>query len=95
MSKSVYDRCAERLSKATGLSKTEAHKCFQMSLEAMTDELIQSGNITFPGYFSLKLEYVPERVGKNNFTKEEKVFPAKNKIKFSPSQRLKALVAPK
>jgi DNA-binding protein HU-beta len=78
-----------KIAEKTGITKREASKVFDASLEIIEEEVRAGNDIVIPGFGSIKVQSVKARVGRNIKTGEELTIPAHRRVKFTPGKILK------
>ena len=82
----------DRIAAISGLSKTDAKKGLDATLEAVQEALEKRDKISLIGFGTFLTSERPERKGINLRTKEAITIPAKTVIKFKPGQALENAV---
>ena len=78
-----------------GLTQVDAEKAVKGTLEAITDELTDGGNVTLIGFGTFSVFERSARTGKNPQTGATIKIPAKKVAKFKPGKALAEVVASK
>lgn len=73
---------------AAGLSKADAKKALEATLNAITDTLKQGDKVSLLGFGTFSLNERPAREGINPRTKEKVQIEAKKVVKFKPCAEL-------
>ena len=74
------------------ITKTAASEILDIVFDAFTDLLIKGEEINVPGFGKFAAKLHEPRTGRDPSTGEMKTFPAKTRVKFSPSSVLKDAV---
>lgn len=74
------------------LSRADAEIALMAVQHSITEALTRGDRITLPGFGTFKLVETAARTGRNPQTGEPIDIPAKRKVKFAPSDKLKDLV---
>ncbi len=77
----------------TGLTQVDAEKAVKGTLEAITSELSQGGNVTLIGFGTFSVFERSARTGKNPQTGATIKIPAKKVAKFKPGKALAEMVS--
>lgn len=94
MSLNKTDLIAEVAAK-TGLTKVDSEKAIKATLEAVTEELGNGGNVTLIGFGTFSVFERSARTGKNPRTGDTIKIPAKKVAKFKPGKALSEMVSAK
>ncbi len=76
------------ISAASGLSKADAKKALDATLDAMSEALKSGDKVALLGFGNFAVTERPARMGINPATKEKIEIAAKKVIKFKPSNEL-------
>jgi len=76
----------------SGLSKKDAEKAFNATLDTITESLKAGEKISIVGFGAFETRYRPARVGRNPKTKEEIPIAAATVPAFKPGKALKEAV---
>lgn len=71
-----------KIAEGSGLSKVDAKKALEATLEAITTALKADGKVALIGFGTFSTSERPERQGINPATKETITIPAKKVVKF-------------
>ncbi len=72
------------------ISQVKANDIFSLFLEEVILTLEEGEQVSHLGFGSFKAEVIPGRVRFNPSTKEEMLYPTSRKLRFRPSDKLKA-----
>jgi DNA-binding protein HU-beta len=73
---------------ASGMSKVDSEKVIKATIDAISKELENGGEVKLIGFGTFSVIQRAERMGKNPRTGEEIKIPAKKSPKFKPGQAL-------
>ena len=82
----------DRIAAISGLSKADAKKGLDATLEAVQEALEKQDKVSLIGFGTFMTSERPERKGINLQTKEPITIPAKTVVKFKPGQALDSAV---
>lgn len=77
----------------TGMTKKDAEKAVNATLEAITAELVEGNRVQLAGFGTFETKTRQARTGRNPKTKETIEIPASNTVAFKASKTLKDAVA--
>lgn len=77
-----------KIAEGSGLSKVDAKKALEATLEAITTALKADDKVALIGFGTFSTSERPERQGINPATKETITIPAKKVVKFKPGADL-------
>jgi DNA-binding protein HU-beta len=80
------------ISELAGLTKKDAEKSLNATLEAVTKSLSKGDEVSIANFGSFKVKMRSARKGRNPRTGEEMDIPAKNVISFSAGKNLRESV---
>lgn len=86
------DELIARISKKTGLSKTQVSNSLKSMLDEITDALRKGDKISFVGFGTFSTARRKARTGRNPRTGEKLNIPATTVPKFQPGKGLKDAV---
>jgi DNA-binding protein HU-beta len=81
-----------KIAEETGLTKSQVDKVLSTLVEAVTEEIKSSGNITLSGLGSFNVVRREARKGHNPKTMAPMEIPASNTVKFKSAKALKDAV---
>jgi len=84
----LVDAIAEK----SGLTKKDADKALQATLESIEETLCENENVSLMGFGTFEVRYRKERTGRNPATGEEMTIPASYAPAFRASKNLKEKV---
>lgn len=80
------------VAESAGLSKKDAEKAVNSTLNAITEALKQGDKVSLVGFGTFEVRERPERMGRNPQTKEEITIPASKLPAFKAGKALKESV---
>jgi nucleoid DNA-binding protein len=83
---------ASKVAEETGLSGAQAKQAVETTLDLITKELSNRGEVNLAGFGKFSTRDRPERQGKNPATGEAMTIKASTAAKFSPATALKNAV---
>lgn len=90
MQATVEAKLAEKL----GISKAEADRIFNATLEALRESIVEDRELRLRGFGTFKTKTKPARTYRNPRTGEPVPKPAKNIVRFNLSSKLDSLINP-
>ena len=80
------------VAEASGVSKKDAERVLNASIDKITQELAKGGRVQLSGFGTFETKRRQAKVGRNPATKEPIQIPASRVPAFKPSQNLKDIV---
>ena len=80
------------VAEASGVSKKDAERVINASIDKITQELAKGGRVQLSGFGIFETKHRQAKVGRNPATKEPIQIPAARVPAFKPSQNLKDIV---
>ena len=80
------------VAEASGVSKKDAERVLNASIDKITQELAKGGRVQLSGFGIFETKTRQAKVGRNPATKETIQIPAARVPAFKPSQNLKDIV---
>ena len=80
------------VAEASGVSKKDAERVLNASIDKITQELAKGGRVQLSGFGIFETKTRQAKVGRNPSTKETIQIPAARVPAFKPSQNLKDIV---
>ena len=80
------------VAEASGVSKKDAERVLNASIDKITQELAKGGRVQLSGFGTFETKHRQAKVGRNPATKEPIQIPASRVPAFKPSQNLKDIV---
>ena len=82
----------ESIAKQSGLTKADAARALDATLDAVTGSLMTGGKVALPGFGTFGTSKRAARTGRNPQTGETIKIKARTAVTFKPSSRLKDAV---
>ena len=80
------------VAEASGISKKDAERVLNASIDKITQELARGGRVQLSGFGTFETKTRQAKVGRNPVTRESIHIPATRVPTFKPSQNLKKIV---
>ena len=80
------------VAEASGISKKDAERVLNASIDKITQELAKGGRVQLSGFGIFETKNRQAKVGRNPVTREPVQIPAARVPVFKPSQNLKKIV---
>ena len=80
------------VAEASGISKKDAERVLNASIDKITQELAKGGRVQLSGFGTFETKRRQAKIGRNPATKETIQIPAARVPAFKPSQNLKDIV---